>query len=191
MLSGSGFPRARSWNRVPDRARDGDGGRSRGERQIEQTAAYDDRQSISETVRAEQGEAGADHRRSWPRPARRAPPADYGVAAALDRQAPASAGAVGQPRSVSREEVGPAPVGARLRRALPKRRPSGRATIGERWRRSRAQHLARSTSRRVGGRSRRNSRRRSTRRESLILRGSRGRQTTFVTGSTASSDSLS
>ena len=55
--------------------------------QIGSTAAYDDRQSISETVRAEQGEvertiAIAAAAREYVRYR-----ADYGVAAALDRQA--------------------------------------------------------------------------------------------------------
>ena len=80
--------------------------------QIGSTAAYDDRQSISETVRAEQGEvertiAIAAAAREYVRYR-----ADYGVAAALDREA-ARLAAAGSSRlaDVSRGGGGRAPGG--------------------------------------------------------------------------------
>ena len=97
--------------------------------QIGSTAAYDDRQSISETVRAEQGEvertiAIAAAAREYVRYR-----ADYGVAAALDHQAArlARAGS-GQLASVSREEAAALRQGATRRAA--EAGVFGRATIG-------------------------------------------------------------
>ena len=97
--------------------------------QIGSTAAYDDRQSIGETVRAEQGEvertvAIAAAAREYVRYR-----ADYGVAAALDRQAArlARAGS-GQLASVSRGEAAALRQGATRRAA--EAGVFGRATIG-------------------------------------------------------------
>ena len=97
--------------------------------QIGSTAAYDDRQSISETVRAEEGEversiAIAAAAREYVRYR-----ADYGVAVALDRQAArlASAGS-GQLASVSRGEAAALRQGATRRAA--EAGVFGRTTIG-------------------------------------------------------------
>ncbi len=97
--------------------------------QIGSTAAYDDRQSIGETVRAEQGEvertiAIAAAAREYVRYR-----ADYGVAAALDRQAArlTRAGS-GQLASVSRGEAAALREGATRRAA--EAGVFGRATIG-------------------------------------------------------------
>ena len=97
--------------------------------QIGSTAAYDDRQSISETVRAEQGEvertiAIAAAAREYVRYR-----ADYGVAAALDREA-ARLAAAGSSRlaDVSRAEAAALREGATRRAA--EAGVFGRATIG-------------------------------------------------------------
>jgi hypothetical protein len=97
--------------------------------QIGSTAAYDDRQSISETVRAEQGEvertiAVAAAAREYVRYR-----ADYGVAAALDREAGrlAAAGS-GRLADVSRAEATALREGATRRAA--EAGVFGRTTIG-------------------------------------------------------------
>ena len=138
--------------------------------QIGSTAAYDDRQSISETVRTEQGEvertiAIAAAAREYVRYR-----ADYGVAAALDREAArlTAAGADGSPtsRAPRRPRSGKAQPAARPRRACSAARRSEAISS------SRAPLRAPSISRRGGGHSRRSSRPRSTRRESSTPRGS-------------------
>ncbi len=97
--------------------------------QIGSTAAYDDRQSIGETVRAEQGEvertvAIAAAAREYVRYR-----ADYGVAAALDRQAARlNRTGSGQLASVSRGEAAALRQGATRRAA--EAGVFGRATIG-------------------------------------------------------------
>ncbi len=97
--------------------------------QIGSTAAYDDRQSISETVRAEQGEvertvAIAAAAREYVRYQ-----ADYGVAAALDREAARLAAAQSSRLAdVSRAEAAALREGATRRAAAAG--VFGRATIG-------------------------------------------------------------
>ena len=140
--------------------------------QIGSTAAYDDRQSISETVRSEQGEvertmAIAAAAREYVRYR-----ADYGVAAALDREA-AGWRSRGSSRlaDVSRAEAAALREGATRRAA--EAGVFGRATIGSDLLQTELRRLARSTSRRGGAHSRRSSRPLSTRRASSTPRGSR------------------
>ena len=97
--------------------------------QIGSTAAYDDRQSISETVRVEQGRVEraitvADEAREYGRYR-----ADYAVAAALDREADRlTAGGAARLAGVSRGEAAALREGATRRAA--QAGVFGRFTIG-------------------------------------------------------------